>query len=187
MIPFPDKQYDIIYADPAWQYGAKWQRISWDGLPARKNIEDHYPTMSMNNLKALTVPDIAKPDCLLFLWVCSPLLTRCIDVGEAWGFTYSTIGFIWHKDAHPVLGCYTHSQCEICLIFKRGKIPQPRGSRKELQFLSCKRGAHSVKPLEVKHRITEMFPTQAKIELFARPLPMFKSLDDEWDYWGNEV
>ena len=99
---------------------------------------------------------------------------------------YITVGFMWDKQL-PLQGNYTMATCEMCLIFKKGKIPQPRGKRNIRQFLSVKRGKHSAKPLQVRHRITEMFPTQSKIELFARPLPMFKDVDDDWDYWGNEV
>ena len=180
MIPFPDKQYDIIYADPAWSYrdtiigrdGKKSSRAAW-----------HYPTMTMTELKALPVHEIAADDCLLFLWVISPDLLECAKVGEHWGFEFKQIAFVWDKKI-TVVGHYTMTQCELCLVFKRGDIPKPRGKKNMKQFLSVKRGRHSEKPLEVKHRITEMFPEQQKIELFARrALP----LDDGWDYWGNEV
>jgi N6-adenosine-specific RNA methylase IME4 len=67
------------------------------------------------------------------------------------------------------------------LIGKRGKIPQPRGARNIRQFVSEMRGEHSAKPEEVRTRIEQMFPTQRKLELFARkPSP-------GWDVWGNEV
>ena len=177
MIPFSDKKYDIIYADPAWEYERIMQGSS---------AKDHYPTMSMNEIRRLPVGDIASVNSLLFLWVISPELHECIHIGEQWGFKYRTVAFIWHKHG-AVAGSYTMSSGELCLVFKRGKIPQPRGQRNIRQFLSCKKGGHSVKPLEIKNRITEMFPTQSKIELFARPLPLFKQLSDSWDYWGNEV
>ena len=184
MIPFPDKKYDIIYADPAWNYDNQMSvGNTWDKYNGVKN---HYNTLSMTEIKNLPVADIVNTDCLLFLWVISPDLDECIGVGKAWGFKFSTVGFVWDKQ-RELPSNYTMSQCELCLIFKRGKIPKPRGKRNIRQFLSCKKGAHSVKPLEIKHRITEMFPTQSKIELFARPLPLLASQDDGWDYWGNEV
>ena len=65
-------------------------------------------------------------------------------------------------------GFYTLSQCELCLVFKRGKIPRPRGSRNVRQLVSAPRGPHSAKPDEVRRRIGLMFPEQRKIELFAR-------------------
>lgn len=73
------------------------------------------------------------------------------------------------------------SQCELCLIGKRGRIPTPRGARNVRQFVSSMRGRHSQKPDEVRRRIEEMFPTQRKLEMFARVAAL------GWDVWGNEV
>jgi N6-adenosine-specific RNA methylase IME4 len=101
-------------------------------------------------------------------------------VGESWGFKYSTVGFVWDKQ-RIIPSYYTPSQIELCLIFKKNKIPQPIASTKEHQFLSEKRTAHSKKPDEIRNRITRMFPTQSKIELFARQKVV------GWDCWGNEV
>jgi N6-adenosine-specific RNA methylase IME4 len=73
------------------------------------------------------------------------------------------------------------SQCEICLIGKIHKIPQPRGARNIRQLVSIERTRHSQKPGEVRDRISEMFPKQNKLEMFARK--KYKG----WDAWGNEV
>ena len=73
------------------------------------------------------------------------------------------------------------SQVEICLIGKRGKIPQPRGARNIRQYLEHPREKHSKKPDQVRTRIEEMFPTQNRIELFARQKAQ------GWDAWGNEI
>ena len=73
------------------------------------------------------------------------------------------------------------SQCELCLIGKKGKIPSPRGARNIRQFVSEERQSHSSKPNEVRNRIELMFPTQTKLEMFAR------STTDGWDVFGNEV
>ena len=181
MIPFPDKKYDVVYADPPWNYGDKPSKIGEGG-----DFVIPYQMMPTSEICDLSVQSIAQDDCLLFMWTTGLFLEDAFRVGKAWGFQYATIGFNWDKQL-PILGCYTVIQTELCLIFRRGKIPQPRGKRNIRQFLSCKKGGHSVKPLEIKHRITEMFPTQSKIELFARPSPLFKGLDDGWDYWGNEV
>ena len=73
------------------------------------------------------------------------------------------------------------SQCEICVIGKKGKIPQPRGLRNVRQFISEKRRKHSQKPDEVRDRIEKMFPYHNRIELFAR------TKHERWDSWGNEI
>ena len=99
---------------------------------------------------------------------------------KAWGFSWATVGFVWDKQkVNP--GFYTMSQCELCLIGKRGKIPQPRGARNIRQLVSKMRQKHSTKPGEVRKRIEEMFPDQAKLELFAR------QTTKGWDVHGDEV
>lgn len=172
------KKYDIIYADPAWEYNTKECLAKTSILNGELNT--HYSTMTLKDLKALGVQSISDKNCMLFLWVVSPMLKEGIEVMEAWGFKYATIAFIWHKQrTNP--GHYTMSECEICLVGKRGKIPNPRGSRNERQFLSELRTKHSKKPDEIRNRISKMFPEQTKIELFARQKV------EGWDAWGNEV
>lgn len=173
-----DKKYQIIYADPAWTYKSKECLAKKSILNGKLNT--HYQTMSLKDIKDLPMWMVADNNCLLFLWVVSPMLDDCIDVLKSWGFKYSTIGFIWYKQkTNP--GSYTMSECEICLIGKKGNIPTPRGLRNIRQFLSEKKTKHSAKPAEIRDRITKMFPTQNKIELFAREKVK------GWDSWGNEV
>ena len=171
------KKYQIIYADPPWTY--KTKECLGKASILNGKINQHYQTLSLNGLKNLNITNIADDNCLLYLWVVSPMLDDCIDLLKAWGFKYSTIAFIWHKQkSNP--GHYTMSECEVVLVGKRGKIPSPRGKRNVRQFLSEIRGKHSAKPNEIRNRITEMFPTQNKIELFAR------EKTEGWDVWGNE-
>jgi len=78
-------------------------------------------------------------------------------------------------------GRYTLSQTEFVLAFKKGKFPQPRGARNVRQLITVHRSEHSVKPINVIDGITKMFPTQEKIELFARNNYV------GWDNWGLEI
>lgn len=170
--------YDIVYADPPWEYNTKECLAKTSILNGELNT--HYETMTMNDLKNLKIRNIAAKNCLLFLWVVSPMLKEGIELMEEWGFKYATVAFIWHKKrTNP--GHYTMSECEICLVGKRNKIPVPRGARNIKQFLAEERGRHSAKPKEIRDRITKMFPTQKKIELFAR------QRIDGWDVWGNQA
>jgi len=185
----PQKKYDIIYADPPWDYGGKSQfdktSKSKSEIDLSKNIfvsaaNLQYPTMKTSLLKQIPIHEISKDDCLLFMWVTNPHLAQGIELGKAWGFEYKTVGFVWDKMIHNP-GQYTMSYCELCLIFKRGKIPNPRGSRNIKQLIRTPRMEHSRKPLEILENINLMFPTQDKIELFARHKPM------NWDVWGLDV
>ena len=185
----PDTQYDIIYADPPWDYGGKMQFDKSSKLTYESNEQKNifissanfkYPTMKTKDLKRIPIVDIAKDNCLLFMWVTGPHLAQGIELGIAWGFEYKTIAFVWDKMVHNP-GQYTMSYCELCLVFKRGKIPTPRGSRNIKQLISIKRKKHSEKPIEVLQAINKMFPIQSKIELFSR------KHQDGWDCWGIDV
>ena len=135
------------------------------------------PTVTLRDLQGLAVEGLAAADCLLFLWATSPHLDQAIALGKAWGFAWATVAFVWDKErVNP--GHYTLSQCELCLVFKRGKIPQPRGARDVRQLVVERRGPHSAKPAAVRRRIEAMFPTQRKLELFARERVT------GWDAWG---
>jgi len=114
------------------------------------------------------------------MWTTSPHLVHAIELGNAWGFEYRTVAFVWDKMVHNP-GKYTLSNCELCLVFKRGRIPTPRGARNIQQLIRVPRGKHSEKPVEVLHAIEKMFPFQQRIELFAR-----KKLPG-WEAWGLEV
>lgn len=171
--------YSIIYADPPWDYKGQKQHAG-AGKGSTGGAAAHYGTLTLPKLKRLPVVWLAAPDCLLFLWSSSPHLDQAIDLMKAWGFKWATVGFVWDKQrVNP--GFYTMSQCELCLIGKRGKIPRPRGARNVRQLVEHPRMKHSVKPDEVRARIDRMFPTQRKLELFAREKA------SGWNAWGNEV
>jgi len=173
-------RYQIIYADPPWDYKGQTQRGK--GGVSSGGAETHYPTMTLSKLKdvAPQVKNVTDDDALLFMWSSSPHLDQAIELMTAWGFSYATVAFVWDKGrVNP--GFYTMSQCEICLVGKRGKIPQPRGARNVHQLVQEKRGRHSAKPAQVRKRIEQMFPQQKKIELFAR------ERHSGWDAHGNEI
>lgn len=185
----PDKKYQVIYADPPWDYGGKMQydktTIKSENVGFEKKIflssaAFQYPTMKLKQLKDLNISSIAADDCILFMWTTGPQMSNAIELGVAWGFEYKTIAFVWDKMMHNP-GRYTLSQTEFVLAFKKGKFPQPRGARNVRQMITVPRGKHSEKPLEVIDGITKMFPKQEKIELFAR-----KNFNG-WDNWGLEI
>ena len=184
--PLPNMQYDILYMDPPWAYEqclSSQVGIDEFGKPvlSYSAAQYQYPTLSIEELKTLDVPSICKPDCLLFMWMTGPLIQPAIELGNHWGFSFKTFAYVWNK-IHPCMGNYTMSQCEYVGVFKKGKIPQPRGARNEMQYIEKNRGEHSSKPIEVLRSIERMFPDPlSRIELFARV--KVKS----WDAWGHGV
>lgn len=185
----PNKKYEVIYADPPWDYGGKMQYdktcIKSENIGFKRNVfissaSFKYPTVKLNDLKKLDIPSIAADNCILFMWTTGPQFANSIELGESWGFEYKTVAFVWDKQVHNP-GRYTLSQTEFVLAFKRGKFPTPRGARNIKQLVSVHRGQHSEKPEIVIDGITKMFPEQTKIELFARKNYF------GWDNWGLEI
>ena len=153
----PKKIFDVIYADPPWDYSGKMQydksSIKTVNVGFEKKIfisaaNFKYPTLKLKELKDLDVKSISADDCILFMWTTGPQMANSIELGTAWGFEYKTVAFVWDKQIHNP-GRYTLSQTEFVLAFKRGRFPTPRGARNIRQLVSVHRGEHSEKPEEI--------------------------------------
>ena len=126
------KKYQVIYADPAWQYGSK--ELYGDktkGSEKRENrfrtIERIYTTMTIPQIKELKVKEISDKNCACFMWVTDSHLKEGIEVMEAWGFKYKTIAFVWLKKTSTgktVLNFAPHTikSTEICLLGIKGSM-----------------------------------------------------------------
>jgi len=169
--PLPDRRFPIILADPPYRYERQWA--------VSRNIENHYPTMSTEDICALPVADLATADAMLFLWTPPPLLTDAIAIMEAWGFGYVT-NAVWVKDKIG-MGVYLRQQHELLLICKRGNCIVPDPSLLSPSVIQAPRRAHSEKPDEAYELIERMYPDLPKIELFAR------NAREGWAVWGNQA
>ena len=180
-IPFPNKKYQIIYADPPWKYGC-WYKSE----DVKRNAADHYAVMPSMELKTLPVKTISAKDAILIMWVTYPCLKEGIALMEAWGFTYKTVAFTWVKKNKKSdtwffgLGNYTRANAEIALLGTCGK-GLPRISRSVSQICDARIMEHSQKPSEIRDKIVKLFGDLPRIELFAR------QQTPGWDCWGNEV
>lgn len=178
MIPFPNKKYKIIYADPPWKYD--------DPLKSDKvwgNVENHYQTMELDEICSLPVQSICDDDCLLFLWGTWPQLPNVLKVIKSWGFEYKTIAFVWVKTFngryHRGMGRWTRGNTEFVLLGKKGK--PKRYSGKISQLVVSELRGHSTKPDTVRKKIVRLMGDIPRIELFARTQVF------GWDTWGNDA
>jgi N6-adenosine-specific RNA methylase IME4 len=177
MIPFPNKKYSIIYADPAWSYRDK-------ALAGNRGAGCKYDVMSIDDIKNLPVKDLADDNCILFMWVTFPKLDECLDVIKAWGFEYKTVGFTWVKkykngDNFMGMGRWTRANAEICMIATKGKPKRINAGIR--QIIESVPERHSKKPDIVRDKIIELVGDLPRIELFAR------DKTEGWDVWGNQV
>lgn len=166
------KQYSLIYADPPWKY-------DFSKSKSRK-IENHYQTMSLDDICGLPIDKISAPDCVLFMWAVAPKIPEACQVTSAWGFTYKTQA-IWHKPGNG-MGHYFRINHEIIIVATRGKpgVPKPADRVSSVFLPTVKMAPHSQKPIEFYQVLEKMYPAKSKVELFQR-VPR-----RGWDGWGNE-
>jgi len=179
---FPDKKYQIIYADPAWCYEIS-TNYKKNPILKRKKIAGiaqlHYETMTLEDICKLPVQQIADKNCYLFLWVTSPTLKEGLQVMERWGFKYKVVAFVWSKTNREMgLGHYTRTNHEFVLLGTKGSLE--RKSHKVKQWLKAPTTIHSKKPNVIRERIVQLYGDLQRIELFSRTkIP-------NWDCWGND-
>lgn len=171
-------KYGCLYADPAWSFD------TYSRKGRRKTADRHYPCLSVEEIAALPVGELAGPNCALFLWTTGPFLRAAFRVAEAWGFRYSTTGFTWAKrnpSGHgwaSGTGYWTRANPEYCLLFTSGS---PRRQARDVpELVVAPRGRHSEKPEEVARRIEALAPGPY-CELFARRTRA------GWDALGGEL
>ena len=173
------KKYNVILADPPWSFR------SWSSKGMGRSAEQHYPTMRLEDIKALPVSDLAAGDCVLFLWATFPMLKEALEVIDTWGFTYKTVAFTWVKENRKSpglfwgLGYWTRANAEICLLATRGSPKRQSAAVHQVILSPVER--HSKKPDEVQERIVTLMGDVSRVELFAR------QETPGWDVWGNEV
>ena len=187
MINFPNKKYNVIYADPPWSYYNDMTVLP-DCTTVKGVRRPPYPVMSSKSIAELPVHSITEDNCILFIWTTDYHLAKAIQVIEKWGFEYKTVGFVWakkNKNGSQVCftGAYTlKSGCELCLLATKGKSAAKMVVDKKVRsFIESPRLEHSKKPDEVRNRIVELVGDIPRIELFAR------EKIEGWDAWGTEV
>ena len=174
MIKFPDKKYNIIYADPAWEIMAGWDKSYGKSQPLP------YPTMSLNDIKNLPVKNIACDNSKLFMWTINKYLPNSFEIIKEWGFKYSTT-LIWAKKPKGCgLGGTFSTNVEYLIFASKGK--QNAIKKHTRCWFEKQRSFHSKKPDFFREMIAETYDkSEKKIELFAR------QKYEGWDCWGNEV
>jgi N6-adenosine-specific RNA methylase IME4 len=177
-------KYPTIVADPPWKYQ---KMVQPERTTATRQAEHEYPTLSMRQIAALPVKDLAEDDAHLYLWVTVPRLFgdrgdrsfTPLDVMEAWGFEFKTM-LTWVKPS-PGLGWYFRGQTEHILFGVRGHPAiRTEAVGRVSNVLTAPRGrGHSAKP-EAFLDLVERVSPGPYLELFARRNRL------GWDTWGNE-
>lgn len=164
------RKFPVIYCDPPWRY----EHIETES----RAIENHYPTMALDEICALPVSEIAMDDCVLFMWTTSPKLAEAFDVLRAWGFDYRTCA-VWDKEVIG-MGYYFRQQHELLLVATKGSPITPLPSNRPASVIRSRREEHSKKPVLFYELIEQMYGELPRVELFCR------SPREGWAAWGNQ-
>lgn len=184
MIVFPNNKYQIIYADPPWEYKQSGSKTSSRGM-----AKQHYPTMNTQDICDLPVKEIATENAICFMWATFPNIEQALKVMKAWGFEYKTAAFVWVKKNRKSqtnfwgMGAYTRANAEVCLlgISKNTKAKTQVINNGVHQIIEEPIERHSKKPDITRELIVKLLGDVPRIELFAR------QNTNGWDVWGNEV
>lgn len=170
-IEIPNDKYDLVYADPPWQYGNSMPNYYTEQA-------NYYPLMSIDQICQMPIKEIINKDAVLFLWVTSPMLQDAFKVIEAWGFKYKT-SFVWDKIKHN-MGHYSSVRHEFLLLAIRGSYPLHNLKLYDSVY-SEERTEHSKKPQFYYQMIEDIYCNAKKIELFSR------EKREGWYSYGNQL
>ncbi len=175
------KRFGTILADPPWQFQNRTGKVA----PEHKRL-NRYGTMTLDEICALPVEDIAADPAHLYLWVPNALLPDGLRVMNEWGFRYIS-NIVWHKvrkdggsDGRGV-GFYFRNVTEIILFGVRGKNARTlQPGRTQVNYLGTRKREHSRKPDE-QYDIIEGCSPGPRLEMFSR------GVRKGWTVWGNQA
>lgn len=171
-------RYRTIVADPPWEYG-KFNGFSGGKVKGyHGEVSDlPYATLSVGEIAALSVSQMAADSAHLYLWTTQRYLWDAPAIVRAWGFKPSVL-LTWVKE--PMgrgLGYAFTPTTEFVLFAYRGSLKPT--TRHNSTWFAGKRAVHSVKP-DALLDIVEAVSPGPYLELFARRARF------GWDYWGEE-
>ena len=141
--------------------------------------------MTFQEIVELPIPQLARKQCHLYLWVPNALILEGLEVMKRWGFTYKT-NIIWYKvrkDGGPDgrgVGFYFRNVTELVLFGVRGSLRTKGPGRRQVNIIVSRKREHSRKPDQL-YDIVEGCSPGPYLELFAR------HHRDGWTQWGNEI
>lgn len=173
--------FATILADPPWRFKNRTGKIA----PEHRRLR-RYATLSLKELCALPINQIAQPTSHLYLWTPNALLPDGLAVMKAWGYEYKA-NLVWHKvrkdggsDGRGV-GFYFRNVTELLLFGIKGTTARTLNpGRRQVNLLSAARLEHSRKP-EDFYGLIEACSRGPFVELFAR------GGRSGWSSWGDEA
>jgi N6-adenosine-specific RNA methylase IME4 len=166
-------RYRTIVADPPWRQKAG---PPWASNGKSRDLE--YSTMSVAEIAAIPVKEIAEDDAHLYLWVTNRYVEQSYGIARAWGFKPIVL-LTWGKEPMGLGLGGTFVQTSEHILFARRGRDLARGRIERTWWNWPRQGRHSQKP-EQFFDLVEAVSPGPYLEMFARRNRLF------WDTWGNE-
>ncbi|MEM7316937.1 MAG: MT-A70 family methyltransferase, partial [Planctomycetota bacterium] len=147
-------RFSTVLADPPWRY---------DNTASRAAAENHYPTLSVDEICEQPVAQLVERNAHLHLWTTNAFLESAFDVIRAWGFEFKSL-LVWVKPKIG-LGNYWRVSHEFLLLGVRGRLPFRRKDIRSWQLAARER--HSRKPFKFRELVEQVSPGPY-LELFGR-------------------
>jgi len=197
--------YQTLLSDCPWKFKV------WSNKGEGRSAEKHYKTMSLKDIMALPVADLAARDCGLMMWTTREHFEQTCRVIKAWGFTFSTVAFTWIKlnprapsmvftesDLHMGMGYISRANEEFVIFARRGKPHRWDHVLRKLEEQTEEtktriRAARSVRSVIIAPRgkhSAKPIDCQVRIEkLYPGPYAYLFSRTTRagWDNFGDEV
>lgn len=169
--------YQQIMIDPPWPFEHRSERGE------EKSFKRHYGEMSIDDIKALRIGELAMAPAMIKLWCCSPTMPHAYDVLDAWGFRYGFTGTWVKQTKHGktafIPGYLHRGGAEFFLVGFIGHPPIEPARERNVIFGMVRE--HSRKPEEAYAWCERYFPSARRVELFSR------ATRPGWDTWGYEA
>jgi N6-adenosine-specific RNA methylase IME4 len=179
----PETRYRTIVADPPWEYDEGFPSgiVSTSGEVKRWTYHLPYPSMTLEEIKALPVADVADRNARLFLWTTNKYLSSSFEVVASWGFQYAQT-VVWEKTSHiaPFVTSIAPQATEYLLYAHRGKPAEREGAFPSTVIRANRSETHSKKPEAFMDYIEEI-GEPPRLEMFSRRARF------GWDTWGDEA
>jgi N6-adenosine-specific RNA methylase IME4 len=183
-------RYRTIVADPPWHQNRGPEFIAPDRRQAKPVVRTRatnasqplaFPTMTVDEIKALPVKDMAADDAHLYLWVTNRYVPDGYEIARAWGFKPVSL-LTWCKAPMGIgLGGAFTQTTEFVIFARRGRDVRLRKVDTSWWLWSSRGGdgrhsANSTKPDGFLDLVEQVSP-EPRAELFSRRARLYG-----WDY-----
>ena len=175
-----ENKYDVLYADPPWN----------QSKGGKKNVRENssgakldYPTLPLCDIQSIlhNACKHTNENSILFLWTIDKYLFEAQRMAELEGYKLHA-RMIWNKvTGIPAAFTVRFGHEYLLYMYKDKLLPVAKEERGKIHTVFSEQVTkHSKKPVIAYEIVERLYPTEKKLELFAR------EKRNGWSCWGND-